>query len=360
MSKHEFALQYTAVGVAPYKRNATHIAMREFIEFDVPEVDHRDAPVGAVIKSEYATEELRYYDGRWFMRDWVADPEMENAGQVRTLGGFGVEKDYQNKKSYLDMAKHSLFESQRFSHYEMKNCISRREARVYQEGEFREIHSISRDHEYAKLAALVEAKTISIEGEMYTEVPEPFFVFEFTKEIYGSSYMKKYRKPENVKLSIVFGEPEFKEDQKVFVFAVDQQDEVNHVVEYLARIEQIEVKIDMSAEMHLGIGITSSIEREKKEFISEISTWVKHDTEDMRKWDRAQINTYLDFRDAFRAAKKAEFTDEALGDVSEKLRDYGNFMNLGPYTRMVIDRWDQRPINLDIDLDQLEDNSLSM
>lgn len=355
MANFEFALQYTIKGVRPRHRNESWLSIREFISMDVPEVDSRDAPVGVILNSENATEELRYYDGRWFMKDRVDDPETNMAGEIRRIAGYGVYKDHQNKDISIDMAKSSLLDVIRFDRYDVKQ-INDGVERLYIDGEFRLINSNDRNDKYQELADIVENQTISIDGNLYIEVPEPVFVVNFDSDVYGYSYRRKNE--HKVVVSVAFGEPSFDKDKKVFIIPIDRQDELDFVIEHLDRIERVQAEVKIAAEYH--IGITKGISREASELRGEASFWLRKDTSDMMQKDRPLIYAFLDFRDAYRAAKAAEFTESSLDAISETLREYGNYEDLGPYTRMVLDRWDQRSINLDIDPDSLEDNSLKL
>ena len=353
MAKYEFALQYTIKGVLPRHRNESWLSIREFIDMDVPDVDSRDAPVGAILNSENATEELRYYDGRWFMKDRVDDPETNMAGEIRRIAGYGVYKDHQNKDISVDMAKTRLLDVIRFDRHDVKQ-INDGVDRLYIDGEFRLINSNDRNDKYQELASIVENQTISVDGNLYIEVPEPVFLVNFDSDVYGYRFQRKNE--HKVIVSVAFGEPKFDKDKKVFVIPIDRQDELDFVLEHLDRIERIQADVKMSAEFH--IGITKEINREASELCGEASFWLRNDTTDMMQKDRPLIYAYLDFRDAYRAAKAAEFTEASLDAVSETLREFGNYVDLGPYTRMVLDRWDHRSINLDIDFEALDDNSM--
>ncbi|WP_315922201.1 hypothetical protein [Mesorhizobium sp. SP-1A] len=356
MSHHEFPLEYRIVGIFPRHRNEAAKSYLEFVELEVTDVSPYEAPEGAILTSEHATERLRYFDGRWFIADRSSNPDDENSGYIRTQGNLGVIEGYgyNSPPTFIDMAKSSVFDSQNFSKYDIKN-INNRQIETPQPDDFRIIHNNSREEQLSKLANKVAANVIAVDGVLYTEVPEPVFVFDFSKEMYNFSSKKD---DPVVNLRVVFGEPEFDDKEKVLVYSIDQREEVDRVIAHLATIEQIDVNVISNADYIFGH--VNEVRREKTELKSEAKHWIRHDTDKMRDWDRSHIDAYLDFRDAWRAAEVHEFSDEALNKVAETLRDYGQYTNIGPYSRMVIERWEAKPIELDFLFDATPENIPSM
>lgn len=351
MSHHEFPLQYQIRGIYPRHRNESWNNYLEFVELEVTDVSQHEAPESAILTSEHATERLRYFDGRWFIADRSSNPDDENSGYIRTQGGLGVfEGGYNRPPTFIDMAKSSVFASQNFPQYELGD-INNRKIKTPKADDFRIINSNDRNEKLSAIANKVATNVIAVDGVLYTEVPEPVFVFDFSKEMYNFSSKKD---DPVVNLRVVFGEPEFDDKEKVLVYSIDQREEVDRVIAHLAAIEQINVNVISNADYIFGH--LNEIRREKTELKSEAKHWIRHDTDKMRDWDRSHIDAYLDFRDAWRAAEVHEHTDETMNIVAETLRDYGQFTNIGPYSRMVIERWEAKPIELDFNFDEPLEN----
>lgn len=361
MSHHEFPLMYYITGIFPKHRTPSRIEYLEFVELEVNDVDEYEAPVGAVISSEHGTESLRYFDGKWYIADRCADIENDNAGHIKTQGGIGVSKSMYDYKTtsinVLNMSKSSVIDTihyNQYSHYRIKE-VNNRNIKLPNDNDFRIIHENERQSKLLDLAGAIEKKVISVDGVLYTEVPEPVFVFEFSNEMYNYS-----SKPEGpiVKLRVVFGTPEFDEKEKILVYSIDQREEVDRLIDHLSMIEKIDVDVITSADYIFGHA--SEIRRENVELINEAKHWIRYKTESMRDWDRSHIDTYLDFRDAWQASVANGHNEETLDKVSETLRDYGKHTNIGPYTRLVIDRWNEKPINIEFDFNEVEENSPSL
>lgn len=304
-------------------RHTGTVVLMDFVTLQVREISDADAPPAVDITDGIRVEQLRWFDGKYWMSDRSAVGDYES-GRLRARLLHGAYNDDIRHK------QESMFFMRSFPGEDIEN-FKNRVGKTVESERCREVTSDDRDQHMDRLMKKVDAELVMIEGVMHATVPEPVRVLDMQ---YDSLFTS----------TISLGMPHIsRTGGRKFVFPVDRFDDHEAVIETVAALGGPSPVTQLSAEYFFGE--TTPISREQIDIQDLAKEWVGKDSHKLKQWTKERGMAWFDLRDAYEEIREPENDATKIDRVAHALQAYGDQCDIELFTRVAIERWHLRPID---------------
>jgi len=327
MAIHQLQLAYAITGKTSHARRATTHKVVDKVALPIQEVSDIDTVNGLTITIGSYSETLKFYDGRFWIRDKVDAPA---AGMLRAQAG--------------------IIEDMRLASALMKSCstfviFQYRDPEIFADDfksisvdELKDINDAGRATALERLEKSAEADLIDIDGELYVAMGEPVYCLRLLPDTL--QVLVSFQKSNEVAASST---PTIR--IPIDDMATSNRDSLDALIAIWKAETGRAVTQVAEASLHFDFKpeLDCSVDRQ----IEAIAFEVVNRTSGIVEWPKPQITAWAELRDVLTAYRKQLADIDAL---TTSLSDYASTQTpeTRAYIRMLKDVLENAPIAIDV------------
>lgn len=327
MAIHQLQLAYEITGKTSHARRATSHKIVEKVAFPIQEVSDIDTLDGLTITIGGYSETLKFYDGRFWIRDKLDGPA---AGMLRAQAG--VIEDMRLATALVKY--HSTFE---IFHYRDPEIFAD-DFKSISVDELKDVNDAGRATALERLEKAAEADLIDIDGELYVAMGEPVYCLRLLPDTL--QVLVSFQKSNEVAAS----------STPTIRIPIDDMTTSNRdSLDALIAIWKAETgrAVTQVAEAGLRFDFTPQLDYSVDRQIEAIAFEVVNRTSGIVEWPKSQIIQWAELRDVLTAFRNHLADIDAL---TTSLSHYASSQTpeTRAYIRMLQDVLENAPIAIDV------------
>lgn len=324
MAIHQLMLAYEITGKTSHARRATTHKIIEKVAVPIQEISDIDTLDGLTITIGGYSEVLKYYDGRFWIRDKLDAPA---AGMLRAQAGV-----IEDMRLATALTAHSTFE---VFHYRDPEIFAD-DFKSVSTAELKDVNDVGRATALERLEKVAEADLIDIDGELYVAMGEPVYCLRLLPDTL--QVLVSFQKSNEV---VVTSTPTIR--LPISDMATSNRDDLDALMAIWK--EETGRGVTQVAEASLHFDFKPELDYSVDRHIEKAASDVVNRTSGIVEWSTAQITRWAELRDTLKSYRDK---NADVYDLASSLTDYASSQTpeMRAYIRMLKDLLDNSPIHI--------------